>query len=98
MSYTVIIQPEAENDLDEAYEYLESRNLGLGFDLLEEITNIIDLLEDNPFVYQKIYGEKRRAIVSRFGYNVIYIINGDIVYILAIMHSSRNPRRWKKRK
>ena len=33
--YNLIIQPEAEADLDEAYEYLEEQKTGLGFECLE---------------------------------------------------------------
>jgi len=95
--FTVIIQPEAEMDLDDAYDYLQSRKKGLGFDLLEEISDIIARLESNPFLFQKVYGEKRRAIAKRFGYIVIYIIKEETVYILAIIHGSRNPKRWMKR-
>lgn len=97
-NYTVIIQPEAEFDLDEAHEYLESRKKGLGFGLLEEITDLLTILEDNPFVFQKVHKEKRRAVAKRFGYNLIFVIKKKEVYILAIIHGSRNPRKWKDRK
>ncbi len=95
--YIVIIQPEAEADLDDAYNYLESRRVGLGFDLLEELAQLLSSIEDNPFLFQKIFKEKRRAIIQRFGYNIIYIINGDTIYILAIIHGSRNPKKWQRR-
>lgn len=96
--YHVIIQPEAEQDLDEAYAYLEGQRTGLGFDLLADLTEVIELLEQNPFLFPKVLGEKRRAVVQRFGYNLIFkIVEGD-VFILAIMHGSRDPRRWEGRK
>ena len=70
--YNVIIQPEAEQDLDDAFEYLESQQKGLGFQLLAELTDILEALESAPLLFQKVYGEKRRAVVKRFKYNVIY--------------------------
>ncbi len=97
-TYNVIIQPEAEKDLDEAYEYMEAQQPSLGFDLLEELVYVFEILEKNPFLFQKIDGKKRRTIVQRFGYNVIYIIKGNDVFILAIFHGSRNPKGWKDRK
>lgn len=97
-SFNVIIQPEAEADLDEAYQYFEQQKSGLGFQLPEDITEVFELLEANPLVFQKVYGEKRRAVIRRFGYNVIYkVLDGD-VYVLAIMHGSRDPRKWESRK
>lgn len=34
--YSVIIQPEAEQDFDEAFAYFEAQQSGLGFTLLEK--------------------------------------------------------------
>lgn len=95
--YHVIIQPEAEQDLDEAYAYLEAQQPGLGFQLLANLTDTIELLEENPLLFQKVYGEMRRAVVQRFGYNLIYkVVNSD-VYVLAIMHGRRDPQKWQDR-
>ncbi len=95
--YLVILQPEAEADLDEAFEYLERQRTGLGFDLLAAIADVITVLEETPFVFQKIQGEKRRMVIQRFQYNLIYKVIGSNVYILAILHGSRNPKRWEDR-
>jgi hypothetical protein len=48
--YSVIIQPEAETDLDEAFHYLEEQQNGLGFQFLEAITNLVLILEENPLL------------------------------------------------
>ncbi|MBL7794225.1 MAG: type II toxin-antitoxin system RelE/ParE family toxin [Saprospiraceae bacterium] len=95
--YQVIIQPEAEAELDEAYAFFESQQPGLGLELLANLSETISLLEDNPLIFQKVYGEKRRAIVKRFGYNVIYKVVDKNVFILAIMHGNRDPWHWKIR-
>lgn len=96
-SYNVIIQPEAEQDLDEAYEFLETQRTGLGMDLLVAVTEIIEILEENPLLFQKVHGEKRRAVVRGLKYNLIYIVKSSDVYILAIIHGSRDPRGWQRR-
>jgi len=53
-SYNVIIQPEAEQDLDEAYAYLEAQQPSLGFQLLADLTDTIELLEENPLLFQRV--------------------------------------------
>jgi len=53
-NYNVIIQPEAELDLDEAHVYLETQQTGLGFQFLTDLTEILELLEDNPLLFQKV--------------------------------------------
>jgi plasmid stabilization system protein ParE len=95
MGYTVIIQPEAEEELAVAFDYLNSIKPDLGFDLLAAIAEIVTQLEDNPFQFQKVYQEKRRANIKRFQYNLIYKIIHQDVYILAIIHGSRNPKLWE---
>ncbi|MEM8524691.1 MAG: type II toxin-antitoxin system RelE/ParE family toxin [Bacteroidota bacterium] len=97
MNYDVIIQPEAEEEIDEAYEYLNATRNSLGFDFLALLTEIIEKLEANPFQFQKIQSEKRRAVIKRFKYNVIYQVIDDEVFILAVIHGSRAPRRWHDR-
>ena len=37
MKYKVIIRPEAENDLKEAFSWYEDRRLGLGYDFLLQV-------------------------------------------------------------
>lgn len=96
--YNVIIQPEAEADLDEAFEYLEGVKPDLGFDLLAEVSDVVEKLEDNPFLFQIVDGEKRRAVTNHFKYNVFYKIKNQNVCILAILHGSRNDTWWKNRK
>ncbi len=96
-TYLVIIQPEAELDLDEAYEYLEGQQIGLGFELLAEIADAITVLEETPFLFQKNHDEKRRFFLQRFKYNLIYKVVNANVYILAIIYGNRNPSRWEDR-
>jgi len=96
-TYQVTIQPEAEQDLDDAFAYFEAQQTGLGFQLLADLTEVLELLEENPFLFQTIYGEKRRAVIQRFGYNLIYKVIEFDAYILAIIHGQRNPPRWEDR-
>jgi toxin ParE1/3/4 len=95
--FSVIIQPEAEQDLDETFVYFENQQSGLGFKLLADLVEVMELLEENPFLFQKVYGEQRRAVIQRFGYNVIYKIMGSDVFILAIMYGGRDTKKWEER-
>ena len=39
----------------------------------------------------------RRSLVKRFPYGVLYVEEGDSLYILAVMHIRRLPGFWKHR-
>lgn len=97
-AFRVVIQPEAEQDLDELYAYLEEQQSGLGFQMLSDLTETIELLEENPLLFQKIYGEMRRAVAKRFGYNLVYKVVDLEVFILAIVHGRKDPQGWQNRK
>ena len=40
MKYSVIVRPEAEHDLKEAFSWYEDNRTGLGYDFLLQIENI----------------------------------------------------------
>ena len=42
-------------------------------------------------------GAIRRAMLSRFPYGVFYVVRGQTVRVLAVMHTSRDPQTWKTR-
>jgi len=39
----------------------------------------------------------RRYLLARFPFSIIYKEHEDEVYIVAVMHNSRNPEYWKER-
>ena len=39
----------------------------------------------------------RRRLISRFPYAILYSDEGEILYILAVMHLRRDPNYWKSR-
>jgi plasmid stabilization system protein ParE len=49
-------------------------------------------------MYPDLHRQTRRALLSRFPFGVYYRLEGGEAVIVAIMHGSRNPRRWQTRK
>ncbi|MBO1351827.1 MAG: hypothetical protein EBE86_032680 [Hormoscilla sp. GUM202] len=64
----LIILPEAELDIVEAYDWYEERELGLGEEFLRCVDACIQYILRHPEAYQMIYEEYRRALVRRFPY------------------------------
>ena len=48
MSYEVFILDDAENDINEAFLWYESRQLGLGIEFISELDNAISILIESP--------------------------------------------------
>ncbi|MHB8425184.1 MAG: hypothetical protein ACYDB9_08540 [Gammaproteobacteria bacterium] len=50
-----------------------------------------------PLMYPIVYRNTRRALIHCFPFGVCYRIEINTIVVVAIMHGSRNPRRWRSR-
>ena len=93
MKWRVLIRPNAETDLREAWSWYESQRAGLGDELLLEICAAIQLLENDPERRPIYYRSFRRLLARRFPYKIFYRIEGDRVIVFRILHAKREHRR-----
>lgn len=90
MSYSLFVQHEAVIDIQEAFEWYESKQAGLGFEFIEEIENGYDKICNNPKYYTSIVKHFRRLKVNRFPYLIIYEIEKNSVIVNSIKHARGN--------
>lgn len=98
MTYKVLLRPEAEVDLTQAYHWYERQSKGLGAALLLSVDAILAEIQRNPELYPKKYKSVRRALLRRFPYGVFYIVKRETIAVLAIFHARRNPDELRGRK
>ncbi len=93
------LHPEAQDDLREAAEfYREKAGTALSQSLLREFEHAVDLLLAHPGLGAIWRYGKRRLVMRRFRYALIYTVVGDQIRILAVAHHSRRPGYWRGRK
>jgi plasmid stabilization system protein ParE len=97
MNYKLIVRPEAELDLEDAFEWYESQSASLGSEFVRAIDACISSIGRNPLAYQIIHQQTRRVLVRRFPYSLLYIVEDDKIAIIACLHSKRNPNDWQDR-
>ena len=97
MSLDLIIRPEAEADIAEAFDWYETRVSGLGSEFLLILDALFNSILRNPFTYQAVYKSVRRALTRRFPYAVFFITEDNKVMVLSVFHVKRSPRIWKGR-
>jgi toxin ParE1/3/4 len=97
MKYRVIVRPEAEHDLKEAFSWYEDNRIGLGYDFLLQVDAGINFIKRNPAVHPIEYKETRKHLIKRFPYKIIYLVEEKKIVILAVIHSKRSPDLIKKR-
>ncbi len=84
-------------NLKEAFSWYENRREGLGHDFLLQAEAGLRFIERSPEVCPSEYKGARKHFIKRFPYKIIYLIEGEIIIVLAVIHSKRSPNIIKKR-
>jgi plasmid stabilization system protein ParE len=93
----VIFRREARADALDAYRWYEKQEPGLGAEFREELRATIERIRGRPLAYRVLHRDTRRARLRRFPFGVFYRDYPEAVVVIAVMHSSRHPKRWKQR-
>jgi plasmid stabilization system protein ParE len=78
--------------------WYEEQSAGLGHQFLDEAMACLSVIAETPLVYPIVHRNTRRALIRRFPFGIYYRTNASAVMVVAIMHGSRNPQRWKSRR
>ena len=97
MKQELILRQEAERDLAEAHAWYEERVPGLGADFLAAVEQVLESIQENLDRFPLIYHEVCRALIKRFPYGVFFVFNGRRISVLAVMHTAREPGKWRRR-
>ena len=87
----------AQLELDDASEYYELELPGLGAQFREEIKRGIRRILEYPDAWAKEKEDVRRYLLHRFPYKILYSIEENYIYIIAIAHCHRRPDYWVDR-
>lgn len=93
MVHKIIITPYAEQDTFEAYKWYEEKLIGLGEEFLFELERTYDNIANNPTYNTYIDDKKelRDLHVYRFPFVVVYKITNNIIVIISVHHTKKNP-------
>lgn len=97
MAYKVIIPRLAERDADEAVQWYEEQQAGLGIRFYQILLEKLEELKDHPHYFSFIHAEYRRITVDPFPFSIVYKIIDNDVLVLAIFHQSQHPAKLTTR-
>jgi len=97
VSLPLDIHPAVRDEIDQAHDWYEQRQPGLGREFLDEIERVLAELTANPGRYGFASANTREGPLRRFPYAVYYRELTDRIRVLAVYHTSRNPARWQRR-
>ncbi len=93
----VIFSKCAKQELDDATRYYEIEYEGLGKRFREEVRKAAKRISEYPEAWSVERGEVRKCILHKFPYKLLYAIEKDHIFIIAVAHQHRKPDYWVER-
>ena len=97
MSYSLFFKVEANNDLNESAQWYEQQKRGLGEEFLNYVFAECNYLKEFPNAFPVKYNETRELVLKKFPFIIVYKIEGNNIYVIAVFHTSQSLKRKRKR-
>ena len=98
MPVSLILTEKAQKDLDNAYQWYEEQEPGLGKEFIRCIDAKISEINRHPLHHQVVQSKQvRRALINRFPFSIYFVKEETLITIFAILHQRRSPEFWKSR-
>jgi plasmid stabilization system protein ParE len=94
MKLDVIFSEFAKREFDDAIKYYELEAEGLGDRFQEEIKKAIFRIIAYPKSWSTERGDIRKYLMHRFPYKILYSVEHNHIFIVAIAHQHRLPHYW----
>jgi toxin ParE1/3/4 len=91
---TIRFVEEAQNEFLDAISYYEEARAGLGARFKGTVDRNILWIADHSELYRLRPAGYRRINLRGFPYCIPYFVRGQILWVLAVAHSSRKPLYW----
>lgn len=93
----VVFSEHARQELDDAARYYELEFQGLGQRFLYEVAAAANRIAEYPEAWSIERGEVRNCILHRFPYKLLYSVQADHIFVIAVAHQHRKPDYWVER-
>jgi plasmid stabilization system protein ParE len=87
----------AKREYEDAFEYHEAQEEGLGEKFRIAVWEAIAILERYPEIGEEVRPGIHKILMRRFPYKLIYSIEDNTLYVIAVAHSHREPDYWLNR-
>lgn len=89
--------PGARADYEESLAWYGARSARAAAGFQEAVANGVQRIADHPESYATIDNRHRRCLLKRYPYSLIYRIEESGVLVVAVAHSRRSSRYWRRR-
>lgn len=91
---TSIFDPFAAREHEDAVEYYEAQEAGLGERFRRAVSEALSIVERNPATGDEVRRGIRKILLRRFPYKLINSEVGEGLHVIAVAHGHREPEYW----
>ncbi len=88
---------EARDDLFEAVDYYEKKEVGLGQRFRDQVAEVLRVVITAPYLWRERSARYRRVNCPVFPYYIAYVVRDKALVVVAVAHSRREPGFWHER-
>lgn len=82
---------DAEEDISAAFEWYESKRVGLGAEFVYAVDAVLVELLDFPESCEVFHRNTRRRFMGRFPFEIFYRLEDGLLVVVACIHAARDP-------
>jgi plasmid stabilization system protein ParE len=97
LSLPVFLDPEAQDEFDQGYDYREGQRVVLGEKFADAVQAALNRIEGMPRWHRAVFGDLRRAVVQGLPYCVDCREEPSRVRVLSVFLTKRHPNIWQSR-
>jgi toxin ParE1/3/4 len=94
---SVEFHPAARTELLTATDWYLERSSSAAAEFVREVQHAVQRIAENPERYPLTRGGRRRFVLLKFPFDLVYRILGEQVEMIAVAHHSRRPGYWLPR-
>lgn len=86
----LIVRRRAEQDIQRAYKWYESKRVNLGVSFLDDIEFLFQQIELSPKMFPVVKNNIRRALCRKFPYSIYFIAEESDLVVLTVLHQKQD--------
>jgi len=88
---------EAREEVEESRRWYLERSEAAEASFLRELDHAVEVVIESPHRWPKYIAETRRYVFPTFPYSLVYFVENELVYVVAVAHQKRRPGNWRER-
>ncbi len=97
MTSEIVWLYEAADEYRRAVRWHASISKSLSEQFLDAVEDTLQTIRNYPLRFPIVSGNRRRAIVRRFPYGIVFLVEDTRIVVIACFHGKRNPLDWQNR-